>query len=165
MQSSQQHPAQGEYSINHLVLFISLMSTSALPASIPARSQKGNNLTQPPLVFDTPCTTWEQTQAALIAIGVPHNQLDQWHNLWLWADIERSLQSGWDPKEGIDNYLNPFLENLGSRRFRCTAPVRGGNPGLVCGWEGTKKDRAISHVCGHFGYNAWICDGTCGRPW
>lgn len=165
MQYSQQHPAQGEYSINHLTLFTSLTSTLALPAAIPVRTPKVNNLIQPFLVLGTPCTSWEQTQAVLVAMGVPPSELGRWHILWQWADIEKDLQGGWDPKEEIENYLTPFLESLGQRKFRCVAPVRSGNPGQVCGWEGTKKDRAVSHVCGHFGYNAWICNGQCGRSW
>ena len=124
---------------------------------------QGNNPPQPFLVYGTPCTSWEQTQAALITMGVPHAELGRWRDLYLWADIQKALRDGWDPREEIENYLTPFFEYLGDRRYRCVAPVRNGNPGQVCGWEGAKKDRTISHICGHFGYNAHICGGQCGR--
>jgi len=111
-------------------------------------------------MLGAPCTSWEKASATLIAMGVPHNELGRWHILYQWQDIQQALQNGWDPEEEIENYLTPFFEYLGDRRFRCIAPVR---PGEVCGWEGAKKDRTISHICGHFNYNAYICGGQCHR--
>ena len=116
--------------------------------------------TQPHLILSAPCTSWEKTKATLLAMGVPHNELERWHSLYLWEDIRQLLQGGWDPREEIEKHLTPFFEYLGDRRFRCLAPVRQGE---VCGWEGAKKDRAISHICGHLNYNAYICGGQCNR--
>jgi len=111
----------------------------------------------------TYCVSWEQTRIALIEMGVPHNQLQQWHNLYLWDELQQALQGEWDPREEIEKHLTPFFEYLGDRRYRCIAPMREGRPGEVCGWEGTKRDRTTSHICGHLGYNAWVCEGQCGR--
>ena len=124
---------------------------------------KGNNPIQPFLVFGTPRVSWEQTQTALIGMGVPHTQLQQWHSLYLWDELHQALQGGWDPRQEIEKHLTPFFEYLGDRRYRCIAPMREGRPGEVCGWEGTKRDRTTSHICGHLGYNAWVCEGQCGR--
>ena len=99
-----------------------------------------------------------------MAFGVPRDELGRWHSLYLWGDIKQALQNGWDPMEEIEKHLTPFFEYLGGRMFRCIAPVQNGKPGEVCGWEGAKKDRTISHICGHLNYNAFICSGQCQRP-
>ena len=132
-----------------------------LPALIPPL--KGNNQAQSFIVFGTPCVSWEQTQAVLTGIGVPQNELQRWHSLYLWGELQQAIQGGWDPREEIPKYLTPFFEYLGDRRFRCIAPMRDGRSGEVCGWEGAKRDRTTSHICGHLGYNAWVCDGQCGH--
>ena len=118
---------------------------------------------QPYFILGTPCTSWEEAKASLIAMGVPRNELGRWHSLYLWGDIQQALQNGWDPREEIERHLTPFFEYLGGRNFRCIAPVRNGKPGEVCNWEGAKKDRTISHICGHLNYNAFICNGQCNR--
>jgi len=110
-------------------------------------------------ILGAPCT-WEKTRATLIAMGVPHNELGRWHTVYLWVDIQQALQNGWDPEEGIEEHLTPFFEYFGDRLYRCIAPVP---PGEVCGWTGSKKDRTISHICGHFNYNPYICGGQCHR--
>jgi hypothetical protein len=146
---------------NSYFIFSHSFLLPALALPVPPIPQ-GNN--KPFLVSGTPCASWEQAQASLIALGVPHHELGQWQDLYLWDDIRSALQTGWDPREEIEKYLTPFFHYLGDRKFRCVAPVGNGPQGAVCGWEGTKKDRTISHICGHFGYNAYICNGECGRP-
>jgi hypothetical protein len=164
MQYSHQYPAQSKQYVVSSVLFVLLTPALDFATSILAHPPQGNNAAQPFLIFDTPCTSLGQTQAALVALGVPHNELGQWQTLYLWTEIQKDLQSGWDPKEDIEKYLTPFFENRGGRQYRCIAPVREGEPGGVCGWQGAKKDRTISHICGHLGYNAYVCNGECDRP-
>ena len=168
MQYPPQPPAQCQYQVVYFTLFYAFLFTSLtraldLAAPITAPIFQGDDTNGSFIVFDAPCTSWEQTQAALIAMGVPHGELGRWYDLYLWQDIQNALQNGWDPREEIEKYLIPFFEYLGNRKFRCVAPVRHGRQGEVCGWEGTKKDRTISHICGHLGYNAYICNGQCGR--
>jgi hypothetical protein len=107
---------------------------------------------------------WEQVQTTLIALGVPHHELGQWQDLYLWDDIRSALQTGWDPREEIEKYLTPFFHHIGDRKFRCVAPVGNEPGGGVCGWEGVKKDRTINHICRHLDYKAYVCNGECGRP-
>jgi len=158
-----QQPAQSEWFMAWLILFISLTSPLDPPAPIPALTPKGNNPTQLFLVFRARCLSWEETQTALIGIGVPHDQLPQWRHLYHWDELQQALQRGWDPREEIEKHLTQFFEYLGDRKFRCIAPMRNGGAGEICSWEGAKRDRTISHICGHLGYNAWVCEGQCGR--
>ena len=47
----------------------------------------GNNPNDSFFTFDTAFTSWEQSRAALVALGVPHDELGRWYELYLWDDI------------------------------------------------------------------------------
>lgn len=117
----------------------------------------------PTVVFGTPCATWEETSYHLLQLGVPEDQLASWQTLWRrqrWNELKEALEQGWDPQESISTFLDAFCLSLGNGMFRCLAPE---NDGGVCGRDGERKDRTISHVCEHLGYNRYVCGGACGN--
>ena len=117
----------------------------------------------PVVVFGTPCATWEDTSHHLLHLGVPQEEFPTWQMLWRlqrWSELRKSLDQGWDPQQNISNFLDDFCLSLGNGMFRCLAPD---NEGGVCGRDGERKDRTISHICDHLGYNPYVCGGACGN--
>jgi hypothetical protein len=118
--------------------------------------------TDPIITFSTPGGTWEETCHHLLQLGVTREELPSWHSLWRlqrWHSLKGALEQGWDPHESISTCLDDFCLSLGNRIFRCLAPEKDGG---VCGRDGQRKDRTISHVCNHLGYNPYVCGGICG---
>ena len=116
----------------------------------------------PVILYCTPCTTWEEASHRLLQFGVPQEQLPTWQMLWRlqsWNELKKSLAQGWDPQENISNSLDEFCLSLENGMFRCLAPD---NEGVVCGRDGERKDRIVSHICEHLGYNPYVCGGACG---
>jgi hypothetical protein len=117
----------------------------------------------PAAAFGTPCTTWQETSYHLLQLGVPQEELASWQTVWRlqkWNELKGALVQGWDPREGIATTLDDFYLPLGNGSFRCLAPESNGG---VCGRDGERKDRTISHLCEHLGYTPYFCGGVCGE--
>jgi len=115
----------------------------------------------PAVVFGTPCAVWEETSYHLLQLGVPQDELPSWQILWRlqrWNELKKALEQGWDPQESISTFLDDFCLSLGNGMYRCLAPE---NNGGACGRDGERKDRTISHMCEHLGYNPYVCGGAC----
>ena len=117
----------------------------------------------PTVVFGTYCATFEETSYRLLQLVAPE-ELTSGQTRWRrqrWNELKEALEQGWDPQESISIFLDDFYLSLGNGMFRCLAPENGGG---TCGRDEESKDRTISHVCEHLGYDRYACSAN-GNWW
>lgn len=95
------------------------------------------------------CSTWEEAETELLAIGVPQEELPNWHPLWSlqeWNKQKEALAQEQDPREAISTSLDEFGVLVENGAFQCHLLDSNGE---FCYQESKDKDEAISHVCAH----------------